>query len=131
MELTNLIPLVETCERLKELGWASPTFIRWYTLAGKAFPEYYKEHQNRQQGKGVFLCSAPTAQEIGQYLPAQSGGLTLHIRKFGLKNPMWNASYHAVDDIELDFDQANMAESMALALIWIIEHNYYKFTEET
>jgi len=70
MDLEKLVPLQNTCDKLKELGWNIETYLVW--VKHNAFDEgsWKPEEANRYGYEGLEdRFYAPTASELGEVLP--------------------------------------------------------------
>ena len=131
MDLEKLVPLKETCLKLKALGWKTETLLRYdnnkivaktkngYTTFGsegpQGEPDYYEEE---------YLDTwyhAPTVSELGEVLPDQFDPLSIHHYK---DNSKYTSECFGKGVAGKYFEHENEAEARAQLLIYLIENKH-------
>jgi hypothetical protein len=129
MTLTELVPSLEVCQRLKAAGFPQDTAFSWYddhhVQSDSENRGYVAETEKPDMTRDHLLCAAPTAEEILKELPSciERNGVSYYLEV--QITPAWGWDVDWTDDDgtylqprgEEDCKQT-IAEPAALAYLW-------------
>lgn len=116
MNLEDLVPLKETCQRLKDLGWKDETYLEWVPRVGRSSVVRPCNKNN------VTDSLAPTASELVEVLPLKIKDTRFYTYRYA---DLWCADYENADYIfSNEAGHVNLAESIALLIIWLAENKH-------
>ena len=134
MELTEQMPTLELCKKLKALGYPQEGLFYW---TGKAdFPEGHALEGDNGTRRIVYQPDklpskgfvAPTVAELGEWLPRVIKGISSVFGEFYLRierNRGWKVGYVSKNGKATRFVSADTeANARAKCLIWLVENNY-------
>ena len=129
MKKEDLVPRLETCKKLKELGYPQDTSFHHIKLNNGHISLLFSNEAVIPYMKNDSIA-APTASELGQWLPLwikhKNKGCEMHQGKCA--DLMWFLDYLSLDcSVENRIEHSNEAELRAQMLIWLIEKNHYQF----
>lgn len=127
MNLKNLVPQRNTCNKLVKLGWKTETLAYWVEMEDGTF-EVVLDFVVKDL-KGVPLIPAPTSSELGEMLPSKIGDFVLNMFKHPKRgwiciyNKQLHRSWDYLEGME-PIEHENETECRALTLIHLIENKH-------
>ena len=125
MDLKNLVPSLETCQKLVGCGWKEKAFIFWVQMEDGSYEANFIDDLDSY--KGVPLIPAPTASELGEEFKKVSKieiGKTYYYAQFFSANIEWMVCYQRKLKDAIDFQHENEAECRAQLIIWLVENKH-------
>jgi len=128
MEPKQLIPDLELCKRLKELGWKGETYFRWER-------DIFDDSPIITTGvlpSSRIIALAPTSEELGEILrPNYIGDIYHVVLRLMDDKYLWTAceedtksgELNSIDAIDPEEKEVNVRAKM---VIWLIENGHLK-----
>ena len=127
MKTTELVPSLETCKKLKELGYPQDTMLYFIQRDTELWTTPLQKQYFSVSLLGKPEVAAPTSAEIGEWLPTKIA-LNQAIHSLSVTHEhLWEVRYERFSGYELVGINEHLAGVMAAALIWLIENKHFEF----
>ena len=116
MDLKKLVPSLETCQKLQDLGWKNETafVIDLKPTVSLNIPSKYSRGYK-----------APTVSELGEVLKQRVGKYSYSSNLITLVEfHSYCQGYYTKDSVLIEFDNGNEAECRAQLIIWLVENKH-------